>query len=102
MLEPGSASDSGSDGEVLGNVTGTRDQVDFWSDFAACGELVHSDKPFLNPARQKLEDWLSGNPWDILNLLPQWRRQKSEVDTHSSRTVGKCGGVTAGRTLGDS
>lgn len=31
MLEAGSASDSGSDGAVLGNVAGTRGQVDCWS-----------------------------------------------------------------------
>lgn len=41
MLEPGSASDSGSDGEVLGSVAGTGGQVDCWSDLAGCGEVVH-------------------------------------------------------------
>lgn len=56
MLEPGSVSNNGSDGEVLVSTAGTRGQVDCWSDLAARGELVHSDKPFLNPARQKLED----------------------------------------------
>lgn len=90
---------------MLGYVTGTTGQVDCWSNFTGCGELGHTIKLSLNPARQKLGDWLSRNPWDIPNpLLPQWRRQKSEVVilyTQQQDSRETCGGVTAGRTLAD-
>lgn len=84
-------------------MTGTRGQVDCWSDSAGCGEFGHTDKLFLNHARQKLDDWLSRNSWDILSpLLPQQLKQKSEVVTlhtqqQDSREI--CQGSTVGRTL---